>query len=411
MSDIKYAVIGAGITGTATAYKIKEMLGEEAFVIEKNKSINGENQTAKNSCVVHAGIYYNKKKQPLKAELCVKGNEMLYDFCKDNGVFVNNTGKLVVATNKLEEDYVRDVYETAKNNGVPGVEIISGEKARELEPNVDCISALYVPSSGIVDPTELVTKLYQLGPDENFVFGSEVKDIKQTENGLELLIRDSDGDTSTITADYVINAGGLFADEIAKKANPESKLTIDPTRGEAAKYNTHSGIIENGKIRQELKQNLSAKMNIYPSPFGYWIKDRTKAEIPLNEFKELFEKGEVGKTVGVHLTPVKDGSIVTLGPLYAKNSGKEDYSHSHDTKAFFEKVKDFFPNLKPEDLELHQTGIQAIVKGNPDFHIQKDEKIPNLINAVLPSPGLTACLAVGEYIVNNFLREENAKRS
>ena len=122
----------------------------------------------------------------------------------------------------------------------------------------------------------------------------------------------------------------------------------------------------------------------------------------------MLQEKKVKKTVGVHLTPTFDivdgeyviGKTVTIGPAYTVNVGKEDYSSNlHEEKHYLKKVSHFFPNLRLEDITLHQAGIQAKLKDHCDFEIERDSKYPNFINAVgIDSPGLTASLAIAKYV-------------
>ena len=149
-------------------------------------------------------------------------------------------------------------------------------------------------------------------------------------------------------------------------------------------------------------------MNVYPTPYGFYNDTGERAEVPFDEFQKLLKEGKISKTVGVHLTPTFDlvngenviGNTVTLGPTSTVGKGKEDYgSDLHPEELYFRRVKDFFPNLKLEDISLHQAGIRAKLKDHYDFVVERDEKYPNCINLVgIDSPGLTSSLAIAKYV-------------
>ena len=137
---VPITIIGAGVIGCAIAYQLSKKYAE-IIVIEKNPKVTSENQSSRNSGVIHAGIYYPKDVSKLKSELCIKGNKMLYDFCREFEVAHQQTGKLVVAVEQWELPYLDDTLRIAVENNVPGAKLISREETQKLEPNVACINA------------------------------------------------------------------------------------------------------------------------------------------------------------------------------------------------------------------------------------------------------------------------------
>jgi len=406
--EINVTIIGAGVIGCAVAAEISRDFNGEILVIEKNDRIAGENQSSRNSGVIHAGIYYPRDFGPLKSSLCVKGNSMLYDFCEKHGVPYKKTGKLVVATNNLEEEYLTDVMRIAKENNVPGVRLIDIHEIKKLEPNVEALSALYVSTSGIIEPTLIVKKLHGIAEKQGVIFltGNEVTEIKPSNNkGFFIKIK-SRSSGEIFKTRYLINCAGLFSDEIAKMIDPSSPYEIDPVKGESAKFYCQK------------REGISVKgTNIYPVPFGYYP-DGERANVPFNRFIELFREHEVTKAVGVHLTPVFDlkegrhetGTTITIGPAYSKPMHKDDYAPTRDAGYFHKMVKPFFPNLMIGDITLHQAGIRAKLKGHYDFVIERSSKYPNALNLIgIDSPGLTSSLAIAEY-VNKMLKSFYAEK-
>lgn len=391
---IDLVIIGGAVVGNAIAYKASLKKDKPSIVvIEKNANPREENQSSRNSGVIHAGIYYDPNISPLKASLCVPGNRQLYEFCEKFQVPNRNTGKLVVATNEMEVEYLEETLRIANLNGVPGVKLISGSEAKSLEPNVNCTAALHVPTSGIIESTSLVTKLYQLAQNNgvDFLFGNQVVDITPNGDVFDITVS-SPGGKETFQAKTVINSAGLYSDAIAKMVNPELEFEIRPERGEVAKF-------------PRTKSGLEVHMNVYPAPYGFYVDSGEKAQVPLEEFKRLLMEGKVAKTVGVHITPVigqdwKLEDIATIGPAKTIGRGKEDYGQGlRSTEYFFNMVRKFFPNLKLEDIQLHNTGIMAAPKGRKDWVIERDQKYRNMINLFgIESPGLTACLSIADYV-------------
>ncbi len=394
--EIFITIIGGGVVGCAIALEISKQYNKNIVVIEKNWQIKGDNQSSRNSGVIHAGIYYDNNKEPLKARLCREGNALLYDFCTKYNIPHKKTGKLVVATNTLEEEYLEDVYRIALLNEIPGIKIISSKEVKKLEPNIRAVSALYVPTSGIIDPTYLTDNLYRQAESHGTIFlvGNKAIDIKSCKEGFDITIK-SDNEIETFKTEILINSAGLYSDEVAKILNPECLYEIDPIKGESAKF------------YKSRRDNISInKMSIYPVPFGY-LPNGERLNIPFKKFQELYKTGQINKSVGVHLTSTLDikgsnyfiGDTVTIGPAYSKPEGKEDYRPTRDEKYYLSMVKQFFPDLRLEDIGLHQTGIRAKLKGYTDFVIEKDNKHPNFINLVgIDSPGLTSSLAIARYV-------------
>jgi len=395
--EIHITIIGAGAIGCAVAAEISRDCSAEILVIEKNSSIAGENQSSRNSGVIHAGIYYPKDFGPLKSSLCVKGNSMLYDFCEKHGVPCKKTGKLVLATNALEEEYLEDVLRIAQENGVPGIKLVSGLQIKNIEPNVEAVTGLYAPTSGIIEPTLFVKKLHNIAEQQGVIFltGNKLTEIKPGNDGGFLIRIKSRSSEEIFKTRFLVNCAGLFSDEIAKMIDPLSPYEIDPVKGESAKFycRKRENIILKGK-------------NIYPVPFGYYP-DGERANVPFKKFIELFKEHKVTKSVGVHLTPAFDlengsyetGNTITIGPAYSNPQNKDDYTPIRDTGYFYKMVKPFFPNLRIEDILLHQTGIRAKLKGCYDFVIERNGKYPNALNLIgIDSPGLTSSLAIAEYV-------------
>jgi len=395
--EVQITIIGGGVIGCAVAYELsKDSRWEDLVVIEKNNQIKGENQSSRNSGVIHAGIYYPKNIGPLKARLCVEGNRLLYEFCAKHDIPCKKTGKLVVATDSMEEEYLEDVYSIGVSNNVPDIEIMDGKRAKLYEPNIKVVSALYVPSSGIVDATSLVDRLYRYAESAGAMFltGNKVIDIKPGNGGFEIKIA-SAAETETFKTRYLINAAGLYSDEIAEMVNLESPYLMDTVKGEYARF------------YKSKRENIFMKgLNVYPVPCGY-LPGGEKLKVTFKEFQRQFMAGKVNKSVGVHLTPTFDirgsnyiiGDTVTIGPAYSKPQDKEDYRQERKEKYYLEMVKPFFPNLALEDISLHQAGIRSKLKDWYDFVIERDPGYPDLINLVgIDSPGLTSSLAISKYV-------------
>tara|TARA_R110002096_G_scaffold16898_12_gene58115 strand:- start:59779 stop:60996 length:1218 start_codon:yes stop_codon:yes gene_type:complete len=390
MADVQYAIIGGGVIGRAIALALDSQGGDIA-VLERCPADRVENQSTRNSGVIHAGIYYRQAERPLKAQLCVEGNALLYEFCLRHNVPHANTGKLVVATNKREEGYLQGVLAIAQENAVPGVRLLGPAEVQAMEPNIRATAALLAPTSGIIDSAAYLAALRRVARAHN-LFGTEVVRIEASAEGfgVETLCA---GKSERFTARYVINAAGAHADDVARMLDPDSEFRLVPSRGEAAKF------------YQSRRPALAmGGRNIYPVPMGFYP-DGTRADVPFAEFQRLLKAGEVTETVGVHLTPTlgDDGQIastMTIGPAIHTGIGKEDLSTNlYPPAHYLKSVSEYFPGLCESDIELHQAGIQARMTGQLDWLVARDAQHPRFIHVLgIDSPGLTGSLAIARYV-------------
>ncbi len=403
MDHTTLTIIGAGAVGSAIAYELAPDISD-MFVIDRKPSVReGENQSSRNSGVIHTGIYYDRKKVPLKAEHCPRGNVLLYQFCRQHQVPHRQTKELVVANSELDLEYLLDVKRIADENGVPGVEMIDAAAAQRFEPNVECIAALHVPTSGIIEPIRYVEKLQQLAKEHGteFLYGTEVRSIQPNAKGFEVTIQTKGYEPYTFHTDMLINAAGLFADDIAKMVNPENSYAIRGLRGEAAKFYKTK--------RDSLWMN---GLNVYPAPYVHDVETGEKVDCSLDEARTLVREKKALWTLGVHLTPTLGGyepdgdglfplgKEVTVGPAKNKDFGKEDYKNGARPLEYYHgRARSFFPGLELDDLSEHQIGIMAVLKSGDTWSIDTDKKYGNCIHLLgISSPGLTASLSIAEKV-------------
>jgi L-2-hydroxyglutarate oxidase LhgO len=380
---INIAIIGGGIVGCCVALELAKDR-QDIYVFEKNPGIaRGENQSSRNSGVLHAGIYYEQDMRALKGCLCVEGNRMWSEFAGKHGLPCRQTGKLMVANDEAESHILEKYLLQAEANGVPGVRKISADEVRELEPNVSAHSALLIPTSGIVDPTALLRQVYASASNGGVIFMSEteVVNLKLSNGAVIVDIRYRDGRTDRIRANTVINAAGVHAVHIARMVDPKIPIKSALIRGDSYKF-----------YRNRRTELFLRKMNVYPTPIV--VDSPTGTHF----------------TVGVHLTPTFDmvdgeiriGDTVTVGPKLIPATHFEDYNNTPapPPEAFVEDMA-FFPSLSAADLEYHQGGIQARLDGYHDFYIKPDRNSSRVIHLLgIDSPGLTAAPAIARFVAN-----------
>jgi L-2-hydroxyglutarate oxidase LhgO len=368
MEQVDCVVIGAGVVGLAVAREMA-LQGRETILLEREASF-GTISSARNSEVIHAGIYYPK--DSLKAKLCVAGNRLLYEYCRSHQVSTNPCGKLIVAADASQLDDLQAILFKAQNNQVPNIKMISGVQAKSLEPQLRCEAALLSASTGVVDSHGFMLSL--LGGFEDaggmVAYQSPFLSAKaignQAEGGFELSIGGSDG--MTIQTKLLINCAGLSAPAVAQKIEGLSQEQIP--KAYFAKGNYFS---------------LSGK-----SPFSHLI-------YPIPEPGGL----------GVHLT-LDMGGQAKFGPdvewLDIEEEGQINYTVDPGRgDRFYAAVRQYWPGLKDGALQADYSGVRAKVvapnqpAGDFCFDGPEQHQLQGLFNLYgFESPGLTSSLAIAQ---------------
>ncbi len=240
-------VIGGGIVGLATALQLQKSKHDLKLLLLEKENALALHQTGNNSGVIHSGIYY--KPGSLKATNCIRGYNLLVDFCRENEIPFELCGKIIVATSKEEVPLLSNLYERGNQNGLTNLKRISKEEIKEYEPHVAGIDGIVVPQTGIVD-YKLVAKKYGeliLQSGGEIRLGENVIDIQESDTECVVVTQ-----KETYKTQLVINCCGLYSDRVAKLTAPELPLKIIPFRGEYFKLK---------KEKEYLVKNL-----IYPVP-------------------------------------------------------------------------------------------------------------------------------------------------
>lgn len=396
---VEACVIGAGVIGLATARALA-MMGrkKEVLILEREKAF-GLGTSSRNSEVIHAGLYYPSGS--LKARLCVKGKHMLYDYCQERHIDHDRIGKLIVATNEKQwKDDIPMIRKHALANGVDDLQILSSEDVtRSFEPEITCVGALFSPSTGIVDSHALMLSLLADAEEHGatMVVDSPVdKVIASNSSGNNGIIIQAQN--TQITCDLLVNCAGLHADKIARMIQTD---------------------------HQQHPSNSSAS----PTPRQYYAKGNYyRLEGQPSPFQHLIYPVPSSGGLGVHATMDLGGNtrfgpdVEWISPQDLSCDEPDDIDltvNSKRSESFYNEVRKYWPGLKDGALQPDYAGIRPKLN-HPDvvgssltsssFHDFYIEKLPNanVVNLLgMESPGLTASMAIADYIMREMLMTRN----
>ena len=389
------AIIGGGIVGAATFYKLqKKYPGQKIVLIEKEETLAGH-QTGHNSGVIHSGLYY--KPGSLKARNCIQGRHELVAFSKEHGIAHDVCGKIVVATDESELINMERIYKIGLENEIEGLQKLTGEELKKYEPHVVGIAGLLVPCTGIIDFRAATEKMAELAlaiqPESQMFLGHEVHDIIKNKNTSTIVTNKTD-----FEAKYLVFCAGLQADRLAKKDGVDLKEKVVGFRGDYYEL-TEQGI---HKVK-----NL-----IYPVPnpdfpfLGVHFTRMTNGEIECGPNAVFtFKREGYGKT-DFSLRDTWDAlNYGGTWKLFFKNMkfGINEYRRAFSKKLFLKTLQRMVPSLTMDDLKPGRAGVRALLlrqdgDTRDDFRIEYHGNAIHVLNA--PSPAATASLAIGGYITD-----------
>lgn len=358
LDSVDVVVIGAGITGCAAARTLSKY-DLQILVVEKESDIC-EGTTKANNGMIHSG--YDSKPGSLKALCNVEGNAMYTQWAEELGFHFNRTGSFVCGFNEEDMKTIQGLYENGVKNKVPGIEVIDGQQAREIEPGLsdEIIGALWTPSAGYVEPYEVALALAENAIDNGvkFMLDTPVLGILREGNQAAGVVTEH----GVIEAKVIINAAGLYADEIAKMADDEF-YSIHPRRGTLVIFD---------------KEN-KGKLHTFAG----------KAP------------GNYTKGGGPQETP--EGTLL-WGPSAKEVSDKEDLGVDQDDLDFvIEKGLELTKNISKDTLITYFSGNRAATY-QEDFVIENSKALPGFMHvAGIQSPGLASAPAIAKRVEGLFL--------
>ena len=389
---MRVVIIGGGIVGLATAYKLLLKKPRWKVTLLEKESGVGRHQSGHNSGVLHAGLYYAPGSA--KARLTVDGIRQMTAYARDRGIAHEICGKLVVATDNTEIAGLRKLEERGRQNGLKGIRWLSPVEIRQIEPHCAGIAALHVPEEGIIDYPAVCRAL----SDDILERGGKVQ------TGFEVTsIKDRSGEwavangESERTADFIVGCAGLHSDRVAELSGTPRDVRIVPFRGEYYKLRPQSlGLVRN---------------LIYPVPdpvfpfLGVHFTRMVSGGVEAGPNAVLALAREGYRKTDLNLRDIWDalsyGGLWRFLRTHSRMCAAE-MKRSFSQRSFGDSLRRLVPDLRDADLEPGGAGVraQAMTRDGQlvqDFAFARGPRLLHLVNA--PSPGATASLAIADEIV------------
>ena len=385
----KVVVVGGGIVGLATARSLA-LRGDQVTVVEKESTV-AVHQTGRNSGVVHAGLYYTPGS--LKAKMAVAGAASMLAYAKARDVPHEVCGKLIVATQQRDLPRLAELVRRAAANGVP-IRELTAAQAREIEPNVNCLRAIHVPSTAIIDYRQVCERLAEdlIEAGGELRLGHSVRSASEDDHGVAV-----NTDHGTIQADVLVGCAGLHADRLAVDCGLEPKARIVPFRGEYFELTAQKADLIRGLI--------------YPVPdprFPFLGVHLTRmigggAHVGPNAVPAFKREGYTRKDFDFAMVR---SLLAWRGSwnLARRNAtaGVRELSRSLSRRAVARGAASMMPDITAADLAPAPSGVRAqavTATGDlvDDFLIQSTARQVHVLNA--PSPAATASLEIAEYLI------------
>lgn len=391
-------VVGAGIVGLATAYRLLEQRPGLRLVVIEREPVIAAHQSGHNSGVLHAGLYYAPGS--LKARLCTDGKRQMETFANEHGIAFERVGKLVVALHEGELDRFDALRERAIANGVPGLETVGPERIRELEPHLEGIRGLWSPHTGIIDYTRVCEALVDEIQARGGVveLGRELRRVSR--HGRQLVAATSRGD---LVAGGLIVCAGLWADDVARRSGDPADPRIVPFRGDYY------------SLRAEARHLVRGLIYPVPDPrfpfLGVHFTRRIDGEVwagpnaVLAMARDGYRRRDlsVRDLAGTLLYP----GFLRLAARYPR-TGLAELWRDVSKGSFLRALQRFIPSLTGADLKFGPSGVraQAVDRDGSmvdDFRLGGRDRILHVRNA--PSPAATSSLAIGSTLAGHAVEQ------
>jgi len=382
-------VIGGGIVGLASAFKIAGRHPDLRVLALEKESRLAAHQTGHNSGVIHSGIYY--KPGSAKARNCVEGRKALVEFAREHDIAHEICGKIIVATEELELPALEKIYQNGLANGVEGLRKLDTAGIREIEPHCAGLEGVWVPCTGIIDFVAVAEKLAILlkGRFKGEVLSDhDVVGATQDDRGVEVITS-----RGRFRSQYLVACAGLQCDRVARSAGADPGMEVVGFRGDYYDLSPRGA----SKVRNLIYPVPDPQFPFLGVHFTRMIHGGVECG-PNAVFS--FKREGYGKTDFSLRDTLAALSYGGTWKLFARHwrYGLAEYRRAFSKRLFLESLRKLIPNLEMEDLQPGRAGVRAVAlasDGNliDDFKIVRDGRMIHVLNA--PSPAATACLSIG----------------
>lgn len=387
-------IVGGGIVGLATAYRLTERFPQQRVVVLEKETTVGEHQTGHNSGVLHTGIYY--KPGTLRATNCRAGKLAMQQFCQEQGLPFEICGKVIVAVDEAELPLLDNIYQRGQQNGV-ACELIDAARLKELEPHAAGIRAIHVPEAGIVNYRKVCLRLAELLRERGVQILLGTRFLHLRRSGTDLVVETTQGEQQ---AKFVVTCAGLQSDRVARKTGEPTHAQIVPFRGEY--YELKPDV-------EYLCRNL-----IYPVPnpnfpfLGVHFTRMIEGGVECGPNAVLAFAREGYRKSDINLFDLTEAlayrGFQRLAWKYWR-VGLGELHRSFSKAAFVRALQRLMPEIRSEHLVPARAGVraQAVTLDGAladDFLIEGSDRVINICNA--PSPAATSSLNIGSLIVDRL---------
>ncbi|UYG07088.1 L-2-hydroxyglutarate oxidase [Halomonas sp. M4R1S46] len=386
-----FIIIGGGILGMSTAMQLKHAYPDRRMLVVEKEAGAARHQTGHNSGVIHAGVYYTPGS--LKARFCLAGNRAIREFCDAHDIAYDICGKLLVATNDLEMQRMKALWERTAANGLER-EWLEAEALAEREPNITGIGGIFVPSSGIVDfaavTRAMAAEFERMGGEIRY--GTEVTALEERRR--EVVVTTGAGE---FTGRYLVTCSGLMADRVVRMLGQDPGFTICPFRGEYYRLPERHNDIVNHLIYPipdpampflgvHLTRMIDGSVTVGPNAvLAFKREGYRKRDVSPRDLAQMLTDPGILRVLGRNLRP-----------------GLAEMKNSLHKRGYLELVRKYCPSLSLDDLGDYPAGVRAQAVSRDgrlvdDFLFVNTPRTVNVGNA--PSPAATSAIPIGAHIV------------
>lgn len=390
-----FTIIGGGILGLSTAMQLIKARPDSRVLLVEKEDGPAKHQTGRNSGVIHAGVYYTPGS--LKSKFCLEGNRATKAFCQSHNIPYSECGKLLVATNDLEMHRMEALWERTAANGLDRT-WLNTDQLHEAEPNITGLGGILVPSSGIVNYSEVAAAMardFEAAGGE-IRYSTQVIGLEEQSTGV--IVKTGQGD---FKAGFLISCSGLMADRVVRMLGKEPGFTICPFRGEYFQLPPKHNQIVNHLIYPipdpsmpflgvHLTRMIDGSVTVGPNAVLAWKREGyRKGDFSFEDTMEMLTNPGILKVLKSNLRP---GLIELKNSIY--KSG------------YLAQVRKYCPSLSLEDLQPYPAGVRAQAVSHDgklidDFLFINSARSVNVCNA--PSPAATSSIPIGAHIVRQVL--------